>query len=297
MGQIIQRAWPAVFSAMVFGLALVSARALAGEVETGAYLIRAGGCVSCHTDRKNKGAELAGGLAFETSFGTFYSPNITPDDETGIGRWSAADFQRALRHGVAPDGSHYYPVFPYPSYSLMTDADAAAIYAYLMARPAIKRSNKPHNVPFPFSWRPLQVIWKWLFFKVGPYREQPKRDPAWNRGAYLVKALAHCGECHTPRNLLGAVEQDKWLAGTRLGPEGEIAPNITPDNATGIGDWTRADIVELLKSGLKPDYDDVQGSMEEAITDSLLHLIDADLDTIALYLKTVPAVNHKIEKK
>ncbi|MBM3556258.1 MAG: c-type cytochrome, partial [Alphaproteobacteria bacterium] len=171
----------------------------AARIAKGEYLTRAGGCVACHTDLKGKGPELAGGHALKTPFGTYFSPNITPDRETGIGTWSDADFLRAMRQGLRPDGAHYYPVFPYPSYTGMTDEDIGAIKAYLFSRPAVKQANKAHQVGLPFSLRPLLAGWKLLFFKEGAFKPRPGMSPEINRGAYLVDHVAHCGECHTPR--------------------------------------------------------------------------------------------------
>ena len=178
----------------------------------GAYLANAAGCEECHTDREHGGQPYAGGRALATPFGTFYSPNITPDPETGIGRWSDEQFLRALRDGVRPDGANYFPVFPYPSFTNITDADARAIKAYLFSLPAVRQADRAHDVSFPFSWRFLQNIWKLLFFTPGPFRPAPDRSEAYNRGAYLVTALAHCGECNTPRNWLGATEPDRRFA-------------------------------------------------------------------------------------
>ncbi|MDP6832720.1 MAG: cytochrome c [Alphaproteobacteria bacterium] len=271
--------------------------AAADQVERGAYLIRAAGCVGCHTDTKGGGAPLAGGLGLKTPFGTFYSPNITPHRETGIGAWSDQDFLAALRHGVRPDGGNYFPVFPYPSYTAMRAEDALAIKAYLFAQTPIKRRNKAHDVAPPFSWRWTVHLWKWLFFKPGPWQDHADRDAQWNRGAYLVDALAHCGECHTARNFMGAMEPSGYLAGTVDGPDGELVPNITSDPETGIGEWIEADIVQLLREGMKPDYDDVQGSMAEAIRDGLAHLTDEDLNAIARYLRTVPPIVHRVARQ
>ena len=199
----------------------------------GEYLVRAGGCFSCHTAAG--GQPLAGGRALATPFGTFYSPNITPDPETGIGRWTDAQFLRALREGVRPDGANYFPVFPYPSFTEIIDNDALAIKVYLFSVPAVRQDNRPHDVVFPFSWRVLQTGWKLLFFTPGPFQPDPERSAAYNRGAYLVTALAHCGECHTPRNFFGATRSDQRLSGTSDGPDGQLVPNITPDPGTGIG--------------------------------------------------------------
>jgi mono/diheme cytochrome c family protein len=271
--------------------------AAAGEdaVTHGEYLSRAGGCFSCHTAAG--GQDLAGGRALATPFGTFYSPNITPDPQTGIGRWTDAQFQRALREGERPDGANYFPVFPYPSFTGITDSDVLAIKAYLFSLPAVHRQNRPHDVPFPFSWRFLQTGWKLLFFTRGPFQPAPGQTAAYNRGAYLVTALAHCGECHTPRNLLGAVRVSQWLAGTPDGPDGQRVPNITPDPGTGIGKWEKADIVDLLRTGTTPEQSKVKGAMREVIQDGLKYLSDADLEAIADYLLAQPAIVHDVASK
>ena len=267
------------------------------KVARGAYLIRAAGCVGCHTDTKGGGAPLAGGRGLKTPFGVFYSPNITPHSETGIGRWSEQDFLDALRYGRRPGGGDYFPVFPYPSYNAMRAEDAVAIKAYLFALAPIERPNKAHDVAAPFSCRWTIGLWKWLFFAPGPWLDRAERDAAWNRGGYLVHALAYCGECHTARNFMGAMQPSGFLAGTSYGPDGELVPNITPDLGTGIGDLNEADIVQLLRDGTKPDYDDVQGSMAEAIRDGLGYLNDEDLNAIARYLRTVPAIVHRVESR
>jgi mono/diheme cytochrome c family protein len=256
----------------------------------GAYLANAADCVACHTDSEHHGRPYAGGREIATPFGTFYSPNITPDPDTGIGRWSEAQFLRALRDGIRPDGANLYPVFPYTSFSRIVDADARAIWAYLHSLPAVHQRNRKDEVAFPFSWRPLLTAWKWLFFDRGPFRPNPDRSAAWNRGAYLVTALAHCGECHTPRNWLGASEPSRLLAGTAHGPDGKAVPNITPDHETGIGSWNEDDIVELLKDGQKPDFDFVGGAMGEVVN-STAKLTDADRHVIAVYLKSVPPIH------
>ena len=273
-----------------------SAAADEAALERGEYLHRAAGCISCHTDVKNGGPPLAGGRPLKTPFGTFYSPNITPDRKTGIGAWSDEDFVRALREGVRPDGSHYFPVFPYPSYARMTRADMLDLKAFLFSRAPVSREVQDHDVPFPFSWRFLQMGWKLLFFNSAEYVPDTGRDADWNRGAYLVQALAHCGECHTPRNVLGAPNADLFLAGTPDGPDGERVPNITPDFHTGIGSWSAGDLVQLLKSGLKPDFDDVQGSMYEAIEHGLKYLSDDDLEAIAGYILSLDPVLNQVKK-
>ncbi len=266
-------------------------------VARGAYLIRAAGCIACHTDKKGGGAPLTGGRALQTPFGTFYTPNLTPDPETGIGRWSDDDFIRALSEGVSPDGRNYYPAFPYTTYSRMSRADMLDLKAFLSAQAPAHRPNTPHELIFPFSWRVTNWPWKVLFFAPAPFEPDPAQSPEINRGAYLVNALAHCGECHTPRNLLGAVDNDDFLSGTTSGPDGEIVPNITPDAATGIGDWSTKDLVFLLRTGFLPNGNDVQGGMREAIDDGLKFLSQADLEAIAAYLKSIRPIDHQVRKK
>lgn len=263
-------------------------------VEKGAYLVRAGGCIACHT-AKEGGTRFAGGLGLETPFGTFYSPNITPHPEHGIGAWSDEDFVRAMHDGVAPDGGRYFPVFPYGSYTKMTREDALAIKAYLFSLEPVAEPNREHDVGFPFSWRFMQRGWRMLFFDAGRFEPDPAQSDEWNRGAYLVDALTHCGECHTPRNMFGGMKDSMYLAGTPDGPEGQLVPNITP-HATGISDWGKGDLVELMKSGMKPDFDNVQGSMEEAISDGLKHLTDADLQAIETYIYSVPAIDNTVTR-
>ena len=259
------------------------------EIARGAYLANVADCVGCHTDSAHSGQPYVGGRALATPFGTFYSPNITPDPETGIGRWTEAQFLRALREGVRPDGSNYFPVFPYPSFTKITDDDARAIKAYLFAQPPVRQSNRAHDVAFPFSWRFLQNGWKLLFFNPGPFRPVPERSESHNRGAYLVTALAHCGECHTPRNWFGATEPDRFLAGNPNGPDGKTVPNITPDRKTGIGNWSEDDIIGVLADGHTPDFDKVGGAMAEVVK-STSRLTDADPQAIALYLRSLPAI-------
>lgn len=284
--------------AVAFSLCLaLSGTAAADAVSRGAYLVRAAGCVSCHTDVKGGGPALAGGRALKTPFGIFYSPNITPHPNMGIGAWSDGNFLAALGHGIRPDGSHYFPVFPYPSYAAMRAKDALAIKAYLFSQTPVARLNKSHDVSPPFSWRWTVGFWKWLFFKPGPWRDRAEQDAQWNRGAYLVHAVSHCGECHTPRNFLGAMKPSRFLAGTLHGPDGDLVANITSDPKTGIGDWSAADITRLLRDGAKPDYDNVQGSMAAVIRDSLAYLRDDDLNAIARYLRTVPAIDNRIQRQ
>jgi mono/diheme cytochrome c family protein len=206
-------------------------------------------------------------------------------------------FLRALREGIRPDGENYFPVFPYTSFTGVSDGDALAIKAYLFSLPAVHQQNRPHDVAFPFSWRLLQSGWKLLFFTPGPFQPTPGRSAAYSRGAYLVNALAHCGECHTPRNLFGATRASQWLAGTPDGPDGQLVPNITPDPVTGIGKWDKEDIVELLRTGTTPEQSSVKGAMRQVIQDGLKFLSGDDRSAIADYLLAQPAVVHEVAPK
>ena len=266
-------------------------------VTRGRYVFDAAGCAACHTDTANKGPLLAGGRRLKTAFGVFVSPNITPDAEHGIGRWSDQEFIRAMRDGIAPDGSPYFPVFPYPSYTNITDRDLIDLKAYIFSLPAVARPSSPHEVNPPFGWRFLVHFWKWLFFTPGPFEPDPARSAAWNRGAYLVQALVHCSECHTPRNALGAMNEDMMLAGTADGPEGGLIPNITPDEKTGIGRWTDGDIESLLQFGLTPDGDFVGDRMAEVVENTTGRLTEPDLRAVITYLRSVAPVRNKVERK
>lgn len=282
-----------LFAALLAVCPLPAAAAEPEILQRGAYLIRAAGCISCHTDKKAKGEAFAGGRALKTPFGTFYSPNITADKQTGIGSWSDEDFVRALKTGVRPDGSRYFPVFPYTSYTLMRDRDALAIKAYLFSLPPVAKKNRDHDVSPPFGWRWPMRIWQLLFFDEGGFVSDTKQDEVWNRGAYIVTALAHCGECHTPRNFAGALDRELWMAGTEDGPEGDAVPNITPAHATGIG-WSADQLSFFLKTGTKPDWESAEGVMGEAVSDGYKFLTDQDIDAIVRYINTLPAIENHI---
>lgn len=256
----------------------------------GQYLTTAADCAACHTDVEHGGRPFAGGRALATPFGTFFTPNITPDPETGIGRWNDAQFLRALRDGIAPDGANYFPAFPYPSFTGILDADVRAIKAYLFSLPPVRQRNREHDLSFPFSWRFLLNGWKLLFFEEGPFRPTPGQGDEYNRGAYLVTALAHCGECHTPRGWLGAMDRSRFLGGNPHGPDNKPVPNITPDRETGIGNWTVEDIVRVLADGHTPDLDEVGGSMAETVK-STSQLTENDRHAIAVFLQAIPAVS------
>lgn len=284
----------AVFLYLYLVVAAVPPVAADDVMHQGEYLFRAAGCANCHSDEKNKGAPLAGGRALKTPFGTFYSPNITPDPETGIGRWSEAAFVRALREGTSPEGGHYYPAFPYTSYTQLADADLHAIRIYLFHQKPVRQANKPHELPWYLRSPASLRIWKMLFFNPGPFQPQPDQSAAWNRGAYLATAVAHCGECHTPRNFLGGFKESRRFAGNH---DGADAPNITPDKKTGIGKWSRSDLVEYLETGAMPDGDYAGDVMAEVIDNSLSHLTKDDCQAIAVYVMSLPPVESVAQER
>jgi mono/diheme cytochrome c family protein len=262
--------------------------AASGDAAHGEYVLRLGGCVTCHTDEKNGGQFLAGGRALATPFGTFYTPNITPDPETGIGGWSAGAFVQALSHGLSPRGQPYYPAFPYTSYTKMTQQDLVDLKAYLDTVEPVAKAVPDHELDFPFGFRPLLDGWRLLFFELGTFAPDPAQTEAWNRGAYIVNGPGHCGECHTPRNALGATEHDRFLAGTREGPDGKSVPNITPDKAHGIGDWSKSDVAFALQTGILPSGDVLGGAMSAEVDDATSHFTADDRNAIAEYLLSLP---------
>lgn len=260
--------------------------AQSGDAERGAYMLIAAGCVACHTVLKD-GAFLAGGRELKTDFGSFFTPNITPDPETGIGNWSDEDFIRAMKKGVSPDGGRYYPTFPYTSYTRMTRQDMLDLKAYLDTVPPVRNAVPDHDLAFPFGIRASMMGWQLLFFDDTPFEADTTKSDAWNRGAYLVNGPGHCGECHTPRNLLGVVDSGRPLAGNANGPEGDAVPNITP-HSSGIGGWSEDDIVSMLEVGLLPDGDFAGGAMTDVIEESTSKLSEDDRKAIASYLLSLP---------
>jgi mono/diheme cytochrome c family protein len=264
------------------------------QLQRGEMLFKAADCTACHTDVKGGGRTLAGGRPLATPFGTFFSPNITSDKRDGIGAWSEAEFRRALRDGEGRHGEYLFPVFPYPSFTGMTDEDIAALYTYLEAQPAVAQANKPHAVSFPFSWRFLQIGWRLLFFSEGPLQPVIGQSAEWNRGRYLAEAVVHCGECHTPRNFLGGLKKSQGYAGNPQGPDGQKTPNITSDAQTGIGKWQPDDIATLLTTGQTPDFDFVGSGMAEVVKGTAA-LSDEDRHAIAVYIKSLPPIH--TEKK
>ncbi len=258
-------------------------------VSRGEYLVFAGGCIECHTDEGKQAIPLAGGRSLETPFGTFYSPNITPDPTTGIGEWTDGDFLRAFWEGVNPDGDHYYPSFPYTSYTGVSRGDLLAMKAYLFSLDPVVKQAPEHELAFFISTRLAAGAWKLRSFNAGSFNPSDNRSSAWNRGAYLVRHLGHCGECHTARDGLGAVLDDRELAGNQDTPDGETVPNISPHRIDGIGKWSVDDIEYFLDIGILPDGDSTDSVMSAVVDNSTSKLTKEDRLAIATYLKSVPA--------
>jgi len=272
-------------------------------IEQGRYLAAAGDCISCHT--RPNGKPFSGGLPLDTPFGVIYSANITPDPHAGIGAWSEQQFARALREGIAPDGSHLYPALPYTAYTKLTDQDVRAIYAYLESLTPVSYTPPENEMRFPFGVRPLLGVWNMLFFQPGRYARDASRSPEWNRGAYLTQGLGHCGACHTPRNMLGGERSSQALTGGVYLDEipaevvdGKITPmdertvrpwstaNLTPARG-GLGAWSAEDIAAYLKTGHNTRAA-AFGPMSKVILNGTSHLTDADVRSIAVYLKSLP---------
>jgi len=260
-----------------------TAQPLTAEAQRGAYLAKAGGCVGCHTEEREGATPYAGGRALRTPFGTFYGPNITPDPDTGIGHWKEADFVEAMRHGKRPDGAHYFPAFPYTSFTRATDGDLHDLWAYLRTIQPVKRVNQQHDLRFPFGWRFAIGIWKRLYFAPGEFVPAPNAPQNVNRGAYLVQGLSHCGECHTPRNFAGGSVRGRALAGGK-GPDGKRVPNLTP---TRLMTWSDADLQEFFVSGAMPDGDAANKVMDEVIRNTTSQLTAEDRQAIIAYLRAL----------
>jgi mono/diheme cytochrome c family protein len=266
----------------------VSAPFIAPNLTNGLTTFNAAGCSSCHAvpgqpDR----LRLGGGLAIPSPFGTFYAPNISPDPADGIGRWTEAEFVRAVTEGVSPAGYHYFPAFPYTSYQHAKKADIRDLFAYLKTLAPVPGKVRDHDVPFPFNIRRNIGIWKWLFMDGKPFAPDPSRPPSWNRGAYIEGSLGHCAECHSPRNFLGGIIASQRFAGGP-NPEGEgWVPNITQK---GLGDWSEKDIAYFLETGAMPDGDSVGGPMVRVIR-NISQLGPQDRAAIAEYLKSLPPVD------
>jgi mono/diheme cytochrome c family protein len=271
--------------------ATVSASALGPHttnLENGKTMFYAGGCASCHaTPNQEDKTRLGGGLGLKSPFGTFFAPNISPDRNDGIGAWSEADFVTAMWKGTSPDGSHYYPVFPYASYQRMRMEDVRDLFAYLRTLPPVQGKVRDHDLPTHFKIRRMLGGWKFLFLDGRQFTPDPSKSAQWNRGAYLVKGAGHCAECHSPRNLLGSIVDGQRFAG---GPDPEggdgWVPNITQ---AGIGDYSERDIERILETGDMPDGDSVGGSMT-AVVGNTSKLAAEDRAAIAVYVKSLPPV-------
>jgi cytochrome c5 len=255
-------------------------------IERGEYLTKAGDCIACHTNTKTNGPVFAGGLPFVTPFGILFAPNITPDKETGIGKWTDDEFVKAMHDGVAPDGSYYYPAFPFTYFNKISREDVLAIKAYLFSIPAVQQVNRPNQMHWPFSIRFSLLGWRLMFFQFnkGQFQPDPTRSAEWNRGADLVLGLGHCGMCHTPVNMLYA-PKEKYAFTGNMTPDGYYAPDIS---ARGLKNSSIEEIVEVFTKDKKLNNGGkIGGPMAEVNHDSLIHLPESDLRAMAVYLKTV----------
>jgi mono/diheme cytochrome c family protein len=254
------------------------------QVARGEYLARAGDCIACHTAPEGK--LFAGGRAMPTPFGTLFTSNITPDPETGIGKWSADDFYKTMHEGRFPDGGLLYPAMPFGSYTKVTRADSDAIFAYLRSIPPVQQQNRPHDLDFPYNNRQLILGWRTLFFTEGEYKPDPSKSEEWNRGAYLVEGLGHCGMCHTAINALGGSSESKAFEGGLIPMQNWYAPSLTSNKEAGLGDWSIADITDLLRNGIS-NRGVVYGPMAEVTYNSLQYLNAEDIKAMAIYLKSL----------
>ena len=266
-------------------------------IKKGQYVLRAAGGCTCHQNPNSQGFSLSGGRPIETPFGTIYGTNITPDPETGIGNFSDEDFVKAMREGIGPDGVLYYPVFPFTSFTKMTDEDLLAMKSYLDSLEPVTNENKAPEFRFPYNNRLSLSVWRKLNFVSKRFAPQSDKGDLWNRGAYLSEALAHCGECHTPRTFMGKTNDNLYYAGSVDGPEGALSPNITPHEETGIGSWSQPDITWFLQWGFKPDGNDAQGLMGEVIEHGYQHLEDKDLEAMAIYLMSLEPIDNEVRVK
>jgi len=269
------------------------------DLANGETMFWAGGCESCHAAVGAKGEDLkklGGGRALATPFGTFHVPNISSDKDHGIGGWSTLDFVNAMKLGIGPDGTHLYPAFPYTSYQRMKVEDLIDLKAYLDTLPAVANVVPPHDLPFPFSIRRGLGLWQLLYVDGKTLEADSKASASVNRGAYLIEGPGHCGECHTPRNAIGGLKASLTLAGGPA-PQGEgYIPNITPDEATGIGRWSHDEIVQALATGFTPEFDSLGGEMA-SVVQNIGHLTAADQSAMADYLKAIPPINNPKPQK
>jgi mono/diheme cytochrome c family protein len=260
--------------------------AQASVAERGAYLVKVADCEACHTAPGGK--PFAGGLPIKLPFGTLYSTNITSDKDTGIGNYSDQDFLKAVHRGIRHDGARLYPAMPYTSYTYMSDADALAIKAYLFSRPAVHAAAPTDTLTFPFNQRWAMAVWSAVFAADSRFEPDPARSPEWNRGAYLAEALAHCGECHTPRNLAFALDNRKKFGGAVTA--GWRAYNISSDKGTGVGAWRDADLIAYLSIGHADGHGTASGPMGEVVDHSFGNMAPEDVRSVVAYLRSVPAI-------
>lgn len=272
-------------------LTAASLPAHAADVNNGERIFWLGGCASCHAAKGATGDEklrLGGGQSFQTAFGTFHATNISPDPETGIGRWNPVDLVNAMRQGVSPAGEHYYPAFPYTSYARMRAEDILDLAGFLKTLPPVKQASRPHDVGFPFNIRQGLGLWKLLYLDHRPIAALNSTDQKVNQGQALAEGAGHCGECHTPRNAIGGADRSRWLAGApALEGEGRV-PNLTPSPAA-LGEWSAGDIAFYLEFGLTPEGKSA-GSTMASVVDNLSRLPAEDRDAIAAYLKAIPRI-------
>jgi mono/diheme cytochrome c family protein len=261
-----------------------AATATTQTINRGEYLARAGDCVACHAAPGGKA--FAGGRAMPTPFGDLYVPNITPDDDTGIGLWTAADFYRMMHSGVSRDGTLLYPAMPFASYTKVTRQDSDTIFAYLQSIPPVRQKNKPHELRFPYNQRDLLLGWRALYLKEGEYTADTAQTAQWNRGAYLVQGLGHCTMCHTAINALGGSSESKAFEGGMIPNQNWYAPSLTSNREAGLGDWSIKDIGDLLQTGIS-HRGTVYGPMAEVVYNSLQYLSDEDTEAMAVYLKAL----------
>lgn len=273
--------------AVLAALGVLPVAADEAAVARGEYLLHAGGCITCHTVDEDDATPLAGGRAIESPIGTFYSPNITPDIETGIGGWSDEAFIAAFHDGDSPEGDAYFPSFPFTAYTGLRRDDLLDLKAYLDSIEPVRNEVREHDLAALRGTRLAAGIWQRRYFDAGRFEPDPEKSDEWNRGAYLVRHLGHCGECHTPRRRFGVLDREQAMAGNPdLG--GEAVPNITPHREDGIGRWSTSDIEYFLEIGMLPDGDFTGSSMADVITDNTSHLTKEDRRAIAVYLQSLP---------
>jgi mono/diheme cytochrome c family protein len=279
--------------ALLAGSAGVVQAASADQIRQGEYLARAGDCIACHTVDRNK--PFAGGYPLETPLGTIYGPNITPDRETGIGDWSDEEFVRALHEGIGRHGEPLYPAFPYSAFTKMSREDVLAIKAYLFTVPPVRQKTPDNQITFPFNHRGLLKFWRMINFTPGRFTPVPSRSVEWNRGAYLTEALAHCQECHTPRNMTMGLDRKRPFGGGMVA--GWLAFNITSDPVSGVGGWTSSELVQYLRSGIVAGKGSAAGGMAEVVENSLRYLSIDDVKAMVTYVGSVPAIRDEADQK